>query len=196
MVLGVKADVPIYKSAPLEYRLALDVVSVWLAPHSPLRLCCEQPALLPEIGQRLSFTFQPPWQSGLWLEPQQGDWRETLVEFSKLLPVGARLSVLLSLPLARRLPERRSWSGHALGEQLNGLRNFRLVLPQDGFKIEALHGLHSSQAILGNMMVQVSRKIGMLALGDRLEFIARKNYTKPISRVCLATCALVLAVRQ
>jgi len=190
------AAVPIYKLAPLEYRVALDVVSVWLAPHCPLRLCCEQPALLPEIGQRLSFTFLPPWKSGLWLEPQQRDWQETLGEFSKLLPRGARLAVLLSLPLARCLPERRSWSGHALGGKLNGLHNFCLALSKEGFGIEALQGLHTSQAILGNIAVQVARKLGMLALGDRLEFATRINYTKPISRVWLATCALVLAVRQ
>ena len=128
---GMKAAVPIYKLAPLEYRVALDIASLWLAPHSPLRLCCEQPALLPEIGQRLSFTFQPPWQSGLWLEPQQRDWQETLVKFSKLLPARTKLAVLLSLPLARHLPERCSWSGHALGEQLNGLHIFRLALSQD-----------------------------------------------------------------
>lgn len=195
-VSGMKAAVPIYKLAPLEYRVALDVVSVWLVPHSPLLLCCEQPALLPEIGQRLSFTFQPPWQSGLWLEPQRSGWQETLVEFSKSLPAGARLAVLLSLPLARILPERRSWSGCALGEQLNGLPKFRFALTQEGFGIEALQGLHSSQAILGNIAGQVARKLGMLALGDRLEFTARINYTKPISRVWLATCALVLAVRQ
>ena len=190
------AAVPVFELTPLEYRIALDAASVWLAHDPPLRLRCDQPALLPEIEQRLPLAGGPPWKSGLWLEPQQAGWQAALTEFSRCLPPGARLAVLLSLPPARRLPERCAWSGQALGEQKGGLDQFRQAFTGQGFGITSLHGLHSGQAVLLNALAMAARNLGRLALGDRLEFAARKRYIRPLHQAWRATCALLLAVRR
>jgi len=186
----------VHELMPLEYRVALDVLSVWLSAFPPLRLCCEQPALLSELKQRLPFNINQPWYSGLWLEPQRLNWRSSLEEFSDCLMSGARLGVLLSLLPARLLPGRQDWSGEPLGEQLGGLQILQKALLQQGFKTTTMQGLHTGQAILYCAAAKAARKHGRFALADRLEFAARQNYTKPMSNTWCACCALILAVRQ
>jgi len=186
----------VHELIPLEYRVALDALSVWLAPFPPLHLCCEQPALLSELKQRLPFSLNHPWRSGLWLEPQRLGWLSPLVEFSACLPVGARLGVLLSLLPARLLPGHQAWGGTPLGEQIGGLQILWQALSQHGFSIVTMQGLHTGQAILYFAATKAARKHGRLALADRLEFAARQRYTQPLSSAWCASCALILAVRQ
>lgn len=192
----VNTAVLVSELAPLEYRIALDAACAWLAPHPPLRLRGEQPGLAAELEMRLAPSLQPPWRSALWIEPQRDGWQAALAELAAALPNQARLAVLLSLPLARRLPERRDWRGTALGEQAGGLARFLRALPENGFALHSLHGLHSGQAVLLNALAAVARKAGRLALGDRLEFSARRSYIKPLSRSWGASVALALAVRR
>lgn len=185
----------IYDLPPLEYRVALDAASSWLGAHPPLKLCCAQPALLGEVEMRLS-EATPPWKSGLWVEPQVVDWPSQLREFAELLPPAGRLAVLLSLPLAQRLPERKTWQGAGLGEQPGGLRRFRNALEEDGFARQDVYALHSGQAVLLNAAAQLLRRGGRRAAADRLEFAARRVYTLPYQQAWRASVALVLAVRQ
>ncbi len=182
--------------APLEYRIALDAACAWLAPHPPLRLRGEQPSLAAELEMRLAHSLQPPWRSALWIEPQRDGWQSALAELAAALPSQARLAVLFSLPPARRLPERRDWRGGALGEQAGGFERFLQALPDNSFALHSLHGLHSGQSVLLNALAALARKAGCLALGDRLEFTARKSYIKPLSRSWGASVALALAVRR
>jgi hypothetical protein len=186
----------VHELIPMEYRVALDALSVWLSAFPPLRLCCEQPALLSELKQRQLFNSDQPWYSGLWLEPQRLNWRSSLEEFSDCLMSGARLGLLLSLLPARLLPGRQDWSGEPLGEQVGGLQLLQKALLQQGFKITTMQGLHSGQAILYFAAAKAARKHGRFALADRFEFAARQKYTKPMSNVWCACCALILAVRQ
>ena len=181
---------------PLEYRIALDTLSVWLSSYPPMRLRCEQPAFLPELKQRLPFSLDRPWRSGLWLEPQRLNWRSSIEEFSDCLMSGARLGVLLSLLPSRLSPGRQAWSGEPLGEQAGGLQNFQKALSQHGFKTITMQGLHSGQAILYFAAAKTARKHGRFALADRFEFAARQRYIRPISSAWCACCALILAMRK
>jgi hypothetical protein len=188
--------VPVYELALMEYRLGLDAASVWLAPYPPLKLLCEQPALVREVKQRLLITAISPWSSGLWIEPQAVSWKVALAEFSRQLISTCRLAILLSLPSARRLPERRDWAGSPLGEQSGGIRKLMHILPEHGFMIDTIQGFHCGQAVLLNTVAQINRKIGCVAWADRVEFAARKQYIQPLSKAWHATCALVLATRH
>jgi hypothetical protein len=180
----------------LEYRNALDVVCVWCLRDLHVKIICDQPALIGEINQRLTISSTPPWSSGLWVEPQSAYWLATLGEFSQQLIPGGRLAVISSLPPARRLPERRGWSGSSLGEQPGGHTRLLRALVDQGFAINSVHGLHTGQAVLLNAVAQCARKVGRLALADRLEFSARQHYIKPLSIAWPATCALILATRN
>ncbi len=71
---GMIGTMPVYSLAPLEYRLALDAASVWLARSAPLLLRCDQPALQFECLQRLPAGHSPPWRGVLWLEPGHPTW--------------------------------------------------------------------------------------------------------------------------
>jgi hypothetical protein len=189
-----KPALTVAELAPLEYRIALDAACAWLATHFPQHVCCEQAELAAELDLRLSPSLQPPWLSALWLEPQQEGWQAGLPELSSALPAQAHLAVLLSLPPARRLPERRHWRSDALGEQPGGLKRFLQALAGSGFILQSLHGLHSGQSALLNSLALLARRGGRLAWGDRLEFAARKSYIKPLSQSWGATVALALAV--
>jgi hypothetical protein len=188
-------NIPEYQQIPLEYRVALDASSVWLANSSPIKLHCGQPALLQEVDQRLTITDASTWSDGLWIEPQAATWENVLNELTQQLSSGSRLAVLLSLPLARRLPERRDWSGNALGEYPRGLSTFTHALHKHEFLVNIIQGLHTGQAILFNFISSSSRKIGQYALADRIEFFARQHYIKPLPTAWGATCALLLATR-
>ena len=186
----------VHELIPMEYRVALDALSVWLSAFPPLRLCCEQPALLSELKQRQLFNSDQPWYSGLWLEPQRLNWRSSLEEFSDCLMSGARLGLLLSLLPARLLPGHQDWSGEPFGEQVGGLQLLQKALLQQGFTITTMQGLHSGQAILYFAAAKAARNCGRFALADRLEFAARQKYTKSMSNTWCACCALILAERQ
>lgn len=190
------AAVPLYALAPLEYRLALDAAGLWLAGHLPLRLLCEQPALLPECRARLPFEDQPPWRGLLWLEPQQETWSATLPDLAAHLPTAARLALLLSLPPSRYLPESRSWPGAPLGPLPGGLQSLLSALHQHGFTIEVAQAIHTRRAVAGNALARLARRLGRHALADRLEFAARRHYVQPLQRSWQAACALLLASRR
>jgi hypothetical protein len=187
--------VPVYDLAPLEYRLGLDAASVWLARHSPVLLICEQPALRLECLQRLPVSHDHPGPGVLWLEPQRQTWRSVLTGLDARLASGAHLALLLSLPLARRLPECRIWDGNPLGQQPGGLQSLLHALHQHGLIIEVAQALHTRRSILTNASARLARTLGLHALADRLEFAARRHYIQPLKRSWQATCALILALR-
>ncbi len=191
-----KQDVALYKLAPLEYRVGLDAASTWLAQQPPLKLYCEQPALLGEAAQRLPAAEAGPSASGLWIEPQISSWQAVLEVLALELPPGGRLAVLLSRPLSRRLPERRDWQGTALGERPGGVRQLVHALHHHGLRMVTLQGLHSGQATLLLAAAALARKAGTLARADRLEFAARQRYIQAMGKAWGATCALILAERS
>ena len=189
-------SVPANELAPLEYRIALDASCTWLAFYLPIKLVCEQITLLQEVEQRIPMAVISPWSSGLWLEPQSVGWQHTLAEFSQQLASGSRLAILLSLPFARWLPERRNWSGTPLGERIGGLHKLLNKIPEYGFMVESVYGFHCGQSVILNIVAICARKIGRLANADRIEFAARTHYTQRLPNAWNATCALVFVHRQ
>jgi hypothetical protein len=181
---------------PLEYSIALDAASVWLASYSPRKILCEQPALEQEVSQHLPIVKTPPWRSALWVEPQRLTWEKTLVDLSTQLPNDSNLAVLLSLPPARRLPDRHTWPTTSLGERPGGLNTLTHALLRHGFVINSVHGFHTGQSVFLNLAASFSRKLSCLALADRIEFFARQHYIKLTSKAWFATCALILAIQQ
>lgn len=187
-----KAALPVYQQAPLEYRLALDVACTWLAMCAPVCLRCDQPDLSAEAEQRLPLDTTPPWQGALWLEPQVPAWQAGLEEFSSNLASGARVAAILSLPPARRLPDRQAWQGTCLGEQRGGLKQFLKAFTGHGMIIDSVWGMHSWRAVGLNAAAHTARRLGWWALGDRLEFAARLLYTQQLGWAWSCTCALIM----
>lgn len=186
---------PVYAQATLEYRLALDAASVWLARSIPVGLRCEQPALENECRQRLPVVQIPPWQSLLWLEPQDPSWRPALDGLAIHLLPGARLAVLLSLPSARRLPGFQAWGGDPLGVHLGGWKRLQQELAAQGFTIDAARAFNGGQSVFWSTSSRVARLLHRFALAGRLEFNARLHYLQPLTASWLSTCALLLAHR-
>jgi hypothetical protein len=189
-------SVAVYEQAPLEYRVAMDAACTWLGAYLPAGLRCDQPELKTEAEQRLRFEDAPPWQSGLWLEPQEQDWGAGLADFLGQLAPGARLAVVLSLPPARRLHERKDWRSPALGEKAGGMRRFLRGLAEQGVVVEAEMGLHSWQAVGLNLAGQAARRARFWALADRLEYAARLRYSQRLGGAWSATCALILGHKR
>lgn len=189
-------SVPVYKSAPLEFRVALDIASSWLIGCREIRLVCEQPFLEEEAKQRLNFTTQAPWSGGLWIEPQQSSWKQSLLaEFTQQSSASYRLAIMLSLSTAHKLPECQDWAGTPLGEQSTGINRLVNELAENEFTTITAHGIHSSQAVLLNLAASIAQRLSRFALADRLEFLARKQYIKPYSTAWRSTCALLLAAK-
>jgi hypothetical protein len=186
---------PVYSLEPLEYRLALDAASVWLAGSTPVGLRCEQPALDLERQQRLLLDRPPPWQGLLWLEPQYPTWPSALDGLAAHFLPGARLALLFSLPLARRLPDFPSWGGDPLGLHPGGLERIRQALVDQGFAIDRTYAFHGGPSLLCNAASRLFRLLQRRALADRLEFAARLRYIQSSERSWFSTCALLLAHR-
>ncbi len=186
---------PVYQHSLLEFRVALDAASAWLFAESPTRLLGAPGSQREQTLPRLSYAENPPWRSGLWLDPQREDWETVLGSISHDLPSGGRLAVLLSLPLSRRLPGRSSQGDQPLGLERHGPEEFRAGLDKNGFRLQDIFGLHTGQAILLNQLALTARRLGLLAFGDRLEFAARKHYIKPWKSAWSATCLLLRSVK-
>lgn len=187
---------PVSRLAPLDYRYALDAALALLGDAAPM-VRCDQPELAAECAQR-GAPLQPVARvahpcATLWVEPQRTNWRLTLEQLAAALPAGARLAVVAARPLARLLPERRTWSGAALGLRPGGMAQLRLGLYQAGLRITAVYGVHSPVAIGLNSLGGLLARAGRPDLGDRLEFAARLRYLARGWAAPLATVALILA---
>jgi len=187
--------IPVYSLAPLEYRLALDAASVWLARSAPLLLRCDQPALQFECLQRLSPGHSPPWRGVLWLEPGHLTWVTVLVDLTAQLQPGARLAVLLSLTPTRQLLEPCTWSGDLLGWRPGGLALLRQALKEQGFIVNTAQAFHGGQSLLWSAVSRLAHLLRRRAQADRLEFTARLCYIQPLERSWGSTCTLILAHR-
>jgi hypothetical protein len=186
---------PVYAMASLEYRLAIDAASVWLARSIPVGLRCEQPALEHECRQRLPVVQIPPWQSLLWLEPQYSSWRPALDDLASHLLPGARLAVLLSLPAARHLPGFHAWGSDPLGVRFGGWKHLQQELAAQSFILDTARAFHGGQSVFWSTSSRVARLLHRCALADRLEFNSRLHYLQPLAASWLSTCALLLAHR-
>lgn len=188
---------PMADLAPLDYRYALDAALTLLDRTGDLRVVCNLPALDREIRQRIAPAAPPvPASGALWVEPLATAWPAQLAALSEQLAPGATLALIASRPLARLIPERRTWQVKPLGTQLAGLSTLRRGLRQAGYRISAEYGMHSALSIGLSLLSQQLERRGRPDLGDRLHFAARLHYCKTGPQTVLATVALVQASKE
>ncbi|HEX6292759.1 MAG TPA: hypothetical protein VFZ66_26480 [Herpetosiphonaceae bacterium] len=188
---------PMAALAPLDYRYALDGARTLFEPHATPLIRCHAPELAAEVAQR--FPAPPPADASagaLWIEPLVPSWGAELADLARQLPVGARLVVLVSQPLARMLPERRAWSGQPLGMRLLGLRDLRHALRKGDLVIETTYGIHSAASIALSQVSQQAARLSRPDLADRLHFAARLRYHTQGPLSALATVALLVARKE
>lgn len=184
---------PMCDLAPLDYRYALDATMPTLAGHT-VQVYCNVPALEGEIRQRLprQATVNAV-TAALWVEPLVSTWAAEIDTLTRQLPAGAPLVVVASRPLARLLPERRSWNGRPLCMGLGGVCRLRHALALAGFRVAAVHGIHSLYAIALNILSRQIERRGRPDGGDRLHFAARLHYRAPSPLAAMSTVALLFA---
>lgn len=188
---------PMADLAPLDYRYTLDAALTLLDRQGPLRVVSNLPALDGEIRQRITAADGiAPASSALWVEPLADTWPAELAVLTEQLAAGATLAVIVSRPLARLIPERRSWHVQALGTQLSGLRALRRGLRRAGYRISAEYGIHSARSIGLSLLSQQLERRGRPDLGDRLHFAARLRYCTTGPQAALSTVALIRASKE
>ena len=191
---------PVSALAPLDYRYALDAAMPLLAGPDPPLVHCAVPELAAEIRQRLPHAAGATGVDGapaaLWVEPRAAGWADELRVLAAALSADAPLVIVASQPLARLLPERRSWRGQPLGLTWGGVERLCRALSHHRLRLEARHGVHSVVAIGLSLMGQAVARAGRPALGDRLHFAARLRYRTTGPFAALATVALLLARKE
>lgn len=184
---------PMAALAPLDYRYALDAARTLFAPQATPMIRCNLAELDAEVHQRFARESAAMEQGILWIEPLAVSWRAELNDLTERLPPGAPLVVIMSQPLARMVPERRSWSGTPVGMQLSGINQLLEALRSAGLRIEARHGIHSVASIVLSQVSRQAARLGRPDLGDRLHFAARLRYCAHGPLAALATVGLVVA---
>jgi hypothetical protein len=191
----VKGDVPQYRLAPREYGVALDAAMPVLnqSTEAEVLLCCNVPQLEAEARQRLAQVGWAHQERALWVEPLAGGWRLQLDAFARALPAGAPLVIVMSLPLARLLPERRGWQGRPVAMNPIEAWRFRHALSESGFVLQGAHGFHSMVATLLSLVSRGLARYERPDLADRWQFASRLAYRAsgpllPLSTVALLVC--------
>lgn len=184
---------PMVALAPLDYRYALDAARTRFAPHATPAIRCNVTELDAELRQRFARESASIGHGLLWIEPPATSWRVELSELTQHLPAGAPLVVIASQPLARMVPERRTWSGDPLGMQITGINQLLRALLRGGLRIEARHGIHTAASIALSQVSQQAARLGRPDLGDRLHFAARLRYCTQGPQAALATVGLIVA---
>lgn len=185
---------PVYRLAPLEYRLALDAAASLLSTQGPPVLSCGCQPLAEEVRQR--FPAAPaarPARAALWVEPGLQGWRAELTAIVADLAPGGTLVVIASRPLARLLRERHSWGEAALGQQLGGLGRLGQELRAEGLVLRAERDFHGPTSMILSSLSSLAERAGLPALGDRLLAAARRSYRERAPLAALATVALLVA---
>jgi len=180
--------------APLEYRAALDAAMPFLMPDKSIVARCAIPELQREVSQRLQAKpADTQVEAALWVEPLVQSWESDLVELDRSLLPGSQLIVIASLPLARLIPERRSWSGDPLCTHLGGLGKLIQTLERANFTPQEKFGFHAPLTAGLNSLSRTLDRLGRLDLADRLGFAARLRYTTAGLFLGLSTVALLVA---
>ncbi|MGH2457604.1 MAG: hypothetical protein ACRDIY_01915 [Chloroflexota bacterium] len=185
---------PVSDLMPLDYRYALDAATSLLSAAGPSFVLCQADELLGEVRQRI-----PRWATKrdaaavLWVEPAASGWEAEAETFGTALPENGLLVIVMSRPLARLIPERRTWARPAIGLQIGGVERVRRAIGRAGFRLEASHGIHSAMAIALSLVGQQCARAGHPALGDRLHFAARRRYRVTGLGEGLATVSLLIA---
>jgi hypothetical protein len=181
--------------APLEYRSALDAIAPTLCAGNVL-LMNNIREIDSELENRSLFGDNTTLAtSALWIEPMIGSWRTELQDLQSRLTPRGRLYIVVSLPLARMLPERRSWTGTPLGSTFLGVTQLRRELTKSAFNVTNTWGFHGLDSILLNGIGTICHKFGRTDLSDRLSFGARLRYCRSGTASMVSTVALIETAR-
>ncbi|MBV9790444.1 MAG: hypothetical protein JOZ51_19790 [Chloroflexi bacterium] len=183
---------PMVALAPLDYRYALDAARTLFAPHATPLIRCNVAELDPEVSQRFAQASASIAYGVLWIEPLAASWRVELKDCADQLSTGSPLVVIASQPLARLVPERRTWGGAPLGMQLTGVNQLRRAMRDAGLSIESRHGIHSAASIALSQISHQAARLGRPEIGDRLHFAARLRYRAQGPLAALATVGLLV----
>lgn len=185
---------PVNAVVPLDYRYALDAAMTVLVPAGTPAVVCNIDELDAEVRKRLPLWSEAHLASAaLWVEPLSSTWQMDLAVLAQRLSPGSPLVIVASRPLARILPERRTWSEQPLGLQIGGISWLRGLLPQADFVVEATYGIHSLLSIaLSQLSYQFERRV-YPHIGDRLHFAARLHYRTTGPLAVFSTVALLIA---
>jgi hypothetical protein len=189
------ATLPMEALAPLDYRYALDAARTLFAPRAAPVIRCRLAELEGELHQRFAPQSDSIDHGALWIEPLLSSWRMELNDFAYHLPPDAPLVIIASQPLARLVPERRSWVGEPLGVQLRGIGTLIQAARAAGLVIAARYGFHTTAAIALSRMSTLAAQRGRPDLADRLHFASRLRYATQGPLAALATVGLLVAKR-
>jgi hypothetical protein len=130
----------------------------------------------------------------LWAEPERATGAQALRNLQRLLDPAGRMYVIVSQPLARRLPEWRGNNLPAAGPA--GLRRTIDWLRQQGWTIAQLYGFHSPASIVWEAAARLMERAGRADLADRCHFKMRDTYVAGGAQAALAPVAVLAAVRD
>ena len=175
---------------PLDYCYALDAARTLLGANAAV--ICEIPELDLAIHERFPAGDNSPEPGGaLWIEPRVSDATTRISQFADVIPIGGQLVIIISQPLSRLLPERRSWDTNHAGTHSRQARTMFCRLSDAGFEREEMHGFHTMEAIAINMLSRAAGAIGRPDWSDRLHFAARLRYSRDGRFSTLATVGLI-----
>ncbi len=184
-------------AAPLDYRYALDAAMSLCGASTWPTVVCNVPQLVAEIDyRRAGRDASASATVAIWIEPMVQGWRAELATLSQQVQAGGTLVVIASLPLARILPERRTWGGDPLTMHPGGLRQLSRALARAGFRLTSRHGIHTPAAIGLNLLSRQLEARGCPDLGDRLQFAARLRYATDGPLASLSTVALLVVEKE
>lgn len=181
---------------PLEFRIALDAASVWLSNFKVTQIPGSNDLVAYELEQRFGLRDEHLQQGFLWFEPQINNWQEQLQGVSSDNHQISRLAVIISIPLAKMLPEISNNSSEGVGTSRREIKLFVEALSSLGFEVERIQTFHTGTSILINQFADLARRLGFFAFGDRLGFAAKKHYIRSWKALVLGTCLLITARKK
>ena len=183
-------QLPMSNLAPLDYRYALDAAIAIFGGTAQTLIQCSVPALSAEINQRFPDYEATTSRQCLWVEPLVADWQTKLAHINTATEQGTKLIIIASQPLARLLPERRTWPGAPLGMRWNGLSQLHQALKQQRFQPQQRYGIHTVTSIIYHTLSRQWERFGRPDVADRVHYAARLHYCtqSPLRR--LATVGL------
>lgn len=130
----------------------------------------------------------------VWAEPERASGVQALWNLQRLIDPDGRLYVIVSQPLARRLPEWRGDSQPAAGPA--GLWRTIGWLRRQGWAITQLYGFHSPISMVWEGAGRLIARAGRADLADRCHFKMRDTYVAGRVQAALAPVAVLAAVRS
>jgi hypothetical protein len=126
----------------------------------------------------------------VWAEPTLDECNRLLPDLAKQLPANAQLQMIVSRPLARRLPEGRDG---ILGQGTAPLPVVIQALQQNGFTVESERSFHGPISLIWWQLSVWLERFGQQALADRCWFAMRSTFVASGWQSRFATLTVLVA---